>query len=293
MLVDKLRCRKVIERVRVPGRWRTVRRAGRRVRVYRRAHLSRRRVTKCLARTARRRRTVWVTVRRHGKRVRVKRRELVRVVLLPHVVDRASRRVAHGKPTTVNGWLGTTSGVALSSQAVDILAAPADGSTSFTRVATATTAADGGWSGRVPPGPSRTLEAVYNGGGAALSSLSGTVSEIVPARVLLVHVIPRKVAWGGTIRLVGQLKGGYLPRGGALVRLRIGEGTAVTTYGVREHVGGDGRFTTAYTFGAGDPATFRSFWFQVASLPLGDYPYAPAKSRRISVLVGGHPQSRR
>jgi hypothetical protein len=37
----------------------------------------------------------------------------------------------------------------------------------------------------------------------------------------------------------------------------------------------------------------RSFWFQLASLPMGDYPYAPAISGRISVLVGGYPASRR
>jgi hypothetical protein len=91
------------------------------------------------------------------------------------------------------------------------------------------------------------------------------------------------------VRLTGRLVGGYLPAGGALVRLRIGLGSAVTTYGVREHVGGRGRFSTSYTFGAGVPAVHRSFWFQVASLPMGDYPYAPAGSRRLSVAVGGHP----
>jgi hypothetical protein len=292
-LVDKLRCRKVTELVEVPGHWRTIKRRGRRVRVYRRAHAERRRVTKCHARTVRRKRTVWMTVRRHGKRVRVKRREVVRVILLPHIVNHTSRRVAHARATTVNGWLGTTSGIALSGQEVEVLAAPANGSSAFKSVATATTSASGTWSAKLPPGPSRTLEAVYRGSGEALPSLSGTVSEIVAAKVLLLHVKPRKLAWGGTVRLAGQLKGGYLPGGGALVRLRIGEGAAVTTYGVREHVGGNGRFTTTYTFGAGDPATFRRFWFQIASLPMGSYPYAPANSRRIYVLVGGHPGARR
>jgi hypothetical protein len=115
------------------------------------------------------------------------------------------------------------------------------------------------------------------------------VRETVPAEVKLLSVWPRTVAWGGTVRLVGQLVGGYLPPGGALVRLRIGQGAAVTTYGVREHVAGNGRFATTYTFGIGDPAMYRSFWFQIASLPMGDYPYGPGASRRVSVLVGGHP----
>ena len=74
------------------------------------------------------------------------------------------------------------------------------------------------------------------------------------------------------------------------MRLRIGLGNSDTTYGVREHVTGNGRFRTDYTFGAGDPAAHRSFWFQIASLPMGDYPYAPASSRRLTVRVGGHPR---
>ena len=52
-----------------------------------------------------------------------------------------------------------------------------------------------------------------------------------------------RVAWGGTVKLTGRLEGGYLPPGGALVRLRIGLGRSFITYGVHEHVGGGGRFT--------------------------------------------------
>ena len=94
------------------------------------------------------------------------------------------------------------------------------------------------------------------------------------------------------MRLTGALKGGYLPPGGALVRLRIGLGHAFTTYGVHEHVGGTGRFTTLYTFGVGDPRIRRTYWFQLASLPMGDYPFAPSSSRRVPVVVGGHPRAR-
>ena len=53
---------------------------------------------------------------------------------------------------------------------------------------------------------------------------------------------------------------------------------------------GSGRFSTTYTFGAGEPSVHRSFWFQIASLPMGDYPYAPAASGRITVVVGSHPK---
>jgi hypothetical protein len=113
---------------------------------------------------------------------------------------------------------------------------------------------------------------------------------IVPAKVKLLSVSPRDVAWGGTVRITGRLLGGYLPAGGALVRLRIGQGRSYQTYGVQEHVTGRGRFTTTYTFGAGYAAIHKSYWFQIATLPMGDYPYAPAASGRRSVLVGGHPR---
>ena len=121
--------------------------------------------------------------------------------------------------------------------------------------------------------------------------MSGLAREIVPAKIQLLRVTPRRVAWGQTVRIVGRLDGGHLPPGGALIRLRIGLGSAFTTYGVHEHVGGNGRFTTSYTFGLGSAAIHRAYWFQVASLPMGNYPYAPASSRRVSVLVGGHPSA--
>ena len=109
------------------------------------------------------------------------------------------------------------------------------------------------------------------------------------AKIRLLSVSPTQVAWGGTIHLVGQLYDGYLPLGGALVRLRYGEGKAQTTYGVKEHVGGTGRFTTTYTFGQGVARVHRRYWFELASLPTGNYPFAPARSRRVTVAVGGHP----
>jgi hypothetical protein len=233
-----------------------------------------------------------VTVRRHGKRVRVRRHKIVRVVLAPHTETKTSLRVSYGRATTVKGWLGTDTGVALAGQTVEVLSAPDNSQQAFTPTAFATTAADGSWSASLPPGPSRLVQASYAGGPDLEPSLSGAVTEIVPAKINLLRLDPRRVAWGGSVRITGQLDGGYLPPGGALVRLRIGIGQAYTTYGIRTHVTGSGRFTTVYTFGVGDPRVHRSYWFQVASLPMGDYPYAPANSRRLSVVVGGHPRVR-
>lgn len=292
-VVDALRCRRIPERVRLPARWITVHRHHKLIHLRRRAHSKTVKVTRCHPRTALKQVTVWKTVTRHGKSVHVKRTRLVRVVLLPHAVNYTTRRVPHGHATTVDGWLGTSSGTALPGQTIAVLTAPDNGQGRFTVAATVTTAANGGWQAKLAPGPSRLIEAFYGGAPTLEGAVSSQVRLIVPARVKLINVSPRRVAWSTTVRIVGQLEGGYLPAGGALVRMRIGQGAGYSTYGVQEHVTGNGRFATTYTFGAGDPNLRRRFWFQLASLPIGNYPYAPAASNRINVTVGGHPPPRR
>jgi hypothetical protein len=238
-----------------------------------------------------------VTVQRHHKEVRVRKRAGSKVVIArrchTRMAVRDSKRVAHGKRATVSGWLGLANGTALGGQAVHILTAPDNGLERFSQVSVVATASNGTWSLRLPAGPSRLVEAYYAGAAALEPSVSSQARVVVPARVKLTRVAPRRVAWGGTVRIVGRLGGGYLPPGGALVRLRIGFGSAFTTYGVEEHVAGNGRFSTTYTFGLGDPSIHRTYWFQIASLPMGDYPWAPAASQRQFVLVGGHPRTGR
>jgi hypothetical protein len=288
-LVHALLCHRVREWVRVPARWVTVRRHHRLVRVRKRAYTKVVSATHCHARVVRRRITVWTTVLRHGKPVRIKRHKTIRIVEFPHVIYHNSKWVGHGRRTTVSGWLGTPDGIALAGQAVHVLTAPDNGLGHFRQAAVAITAADGTWSATLRAGPSRLVEAYYAGAPTLEPSVSSPVNVVVPAKVKLLIVSPTRVPWGGTARIVGQLVGGYLPPGGALVRLRIGYGSAYTTYGVQEHVTGNGRFSTAYTFGLGDPSTNRTYWFQVASLPMGNYPWAPAASGKWFVTVGGHP----
>ena len=292
-VVDALRCHRVRERVRVPAHWVTVRRHHKLVRVRKHAHSKLVTATRCHARVVWRKITVWTTVLRHGKPVRVKRHRRIRIVEVPHVVYHTSKWVGHGKRTSVSGWLGMPDGTALAGQAVQILTAPDNGLGQFSEAAVAVTAANGTWSARLPAGPSRLVEAYYAGAPTLEPSQSSQVHVVVPAKVKLIGVSPTRVAWGGTVRIVGKLEGGYLPAGGALLRLRIGFGSGYTTYGVQEHVTGNGRFSTTYTFGLGDPNVYRSYWFQIASLPMGDYPWAPAASGKRSVLVGGHPATPR
>jgi hypothetical protein len=288
-IIHGLKCRTVKERVKIPAKWVTIRRHGKLEKVHRRAHTKRVKRLKCHARIVKRKVTVLVKVKRHGKTVTVKRRRLEKVILPPRIVAEATKRVRHGRSATVHGFLATSDGVALGGRTVEVLTAPDNGLGQWSQAASVTTGADGGWTAQLPPGPSRLVEAIYNGEATTESSTSGQVRLVIPAKVELLTATPRRVAWGGTVRIVGRLLGGYLPPGGALVRLRIGSGSSSTTYGVKEHVSGTGRFSTTYTFGAGQASSYQTFWFQISSLPMGSYPFAPNDSGRRSVLVGGHP----
>ena len=276
-IVDPLRRQLVTERVRVGWHWATVNRGGKLVRVKRGGHFKTIKVVKLVEQCTKKR----VRIPGHGWR-------LEKICTLPQVRVTKRLRVPYGHPVTIHGLYTTGQGAPLANQPVHILAAPDNQSNAFSELATATTASDGSWSATLRPGPSRIIRAVTDGTTTILPS-SGQVTTVVPARIRLLHVWPPHVAWGGTVHLVGQLLGGYLPPDGALVRLRIGYGSTFNTYGVKEHVTGDGRFSTVASFGPGDPSVLRTYWFQVASLPMGNYPYAPAASQRVPVIVGGHP----
>jgi hypothetical protein len=184
-IVDALSCRRSRELVEVPAHWVKLRRHHRVVRV--RVHASHGTIkrTRCHPRTARRFVTIWVTARRHGKKVRIKRRVLKRVVLVPHLISRATRQVAHGRRTTVDGWLGTSAGIALPNQPVWILTAADNGLGRFRLAAPTTTASNGSWLARLPAGPSRVVEAVYPGGPTTEPLSSSQVTLVVPAKVEL------------------------------------------------------------------------------------------------------------
>ena len=209
-IADRLRCHRVQKRIRVPARTVIVRRHHKRVRVRRPAHIKIVHVTKCHPRTIIKHRIVIVTIHRHGKKIRVRRRKTIHVIVLPHPVLKLKRRVAFGHGTTVSGWLGTYDGVALAGQAVEVLSAPDNGGGNFTPVAWATTASNGGWSAQIPAGPSRLIEADYGGAANVEPSLSGQVTETVPAKVKLLRVVPRRVAWGKN-REDHRSAGGRLP----------------------------------------------------------------------------------
>ena len=200
--VDKLKCGWDTHRVRVPGHWVKVRRHGKVVRVYRRAHWVKKRVLSCHPRFVRRR----VRVNGHWR--------IVRVPVFPHLIQQTVRRIAFGKGATVAGWLGATSGQPLGGQLVRVLTSPYPGPTHFTQEATVRTGGHGTWSAHLHPGPGRLVEAFYAGSPLTEPTVSPDARLVVPAKITI-HVTPTHVKWDGKpVAITGRLRGGWIPTTG-------------------------------------------------------------------------------
>jgi hypothetical protein len=229
-------------------------------------------------------------------RVRVKikghwRWEHKKQVRPPRTIQLSTKRTRHGATAKIVGWLGTSDGVALAGQTVRILTAPNNGLNAYTQAAVTTTAQDGVWSATLPAGPSRLVEAVYDGANTVEPATSGQVRLIVPALVTL-NISPRRTHWWhsphspGTIRISGRVLGGYIPGADQqLLRLRIG---VVGIPGVQSTIGipdiaRDGRFHTTWTPAPGNGTVH--FWFAVSTLHEADFPFSPGNSRRVDVTV--------
>ena len=285
-IADALRCHTATEVKKVRGRLRIVRRHGKRVRVRGPARRVRHRVRKCHARTVVR--TVRVILKRHGKPVLrhgkpvyVKRR--VRRVLLPHAVYKATRRVGHGKHTTVNGFVVLADGTALAGQQVDVYSSPNDNAPRFHLMRVVTTNADGSWTAKVPAGPSRLIEAVYPGNGTTEPASSATVKLIVPAKIAM-SISPRVVPWSDKITITGRLVGGWVPGDGVALRLRVpypGGQILQEPFRTNRH----GRFKFRWTYRSGRGVVRYRFAVATTSTE-SDYPWAAATSNRVAVIFG-------
>jgi len=254
-IADALRCHGVTVKVHVKGKPRTVKRHGKKVRVPGRTRIVKHRVRRCHARTALRK--VTMIVKRDGKPVKITK--VRRVALLPHTVQKATRRVGHGKATTVSGFLEVANGTALSGRQVQILSAPDNGLGQFTPMASVTTGDNGTWTAKVPAGPSRLIEAVYAGDTTTEPATSALVKLIVPARVRI-KIRPRIIPWGSMLRITGRVLGGYVPTNSNLLRLNVGIGRIGHLEGLPE-IQPNGRFVIVWRFNAGHGVLHP--WFSV------------------------------
>ena len=269
-IADALRCSSRRERVHIPAHWVTATYEGHPVKIKLPAQTRTIKVVHCHPRIVRRR------VRIHG------RWRAINEVVLPHAVSLSTIHVRPGAGAVVSGWLGTTDGNALGGEPVQVLTAPDNGAHEWSQAAAATTAANGTWSAHLPPGPSRLVMATFNGTSTVEAANSTAAHIVVPATVTL-QVRPANAHWGGSIRISGRVKGGYIPAAGELVVLWIGWPGGSTEIG-HLYARRDGRFGSKYTFLRGNGTETYRLWATTARE--SDYPYAPGGSRRVAVTVG-------
>ena len=280
-VVNALRCSRTSERETVPAHWVTVHRDGKLILVRVDAHTKLVTFTECHPRTKPDHIPVWVTVRRNGRSVRVRRTKVVEVVIPPHIVDSRVRRVPHGQGTTINGWLGTVAGVGLGGQRITVLSAPDNGRNRFRPAATVVTSSDGGWSAKLSAGPSRLIQAVYKGGPATEPSRSTYATMVVPAAFRF-SISPRRTHWRGTIHIIGQLLGSYIPSPGETVYVHVAVRGLCCDI-IHLTTSRDGRFGYTYRFDGGSGTYSYRFW--VGSVAEADYPFAANRSKVIVVKV--------
>ena len=285
-IIHGLKCRKVIEREKIPGKWVMVRRHGKFVRVHRRAHTKRVKAMKCRERFVKRKVIELVKVKRHGKTVIVKRTKVEKVPVPPQAVSSSTKRVSYGQGTTVSGILATTDGTALPGRTVQVLAAPNNQLGQWSQVAVVTTGADGTWSATLPPGPSRLVEASYAGDTTTLPSTSNTVMMVVPARIKIT-ITPHQLPWNGVLTIHGHLAGGYIPPDGVAMRVLIGLPHLPHPYLAQSfRTNAAGAFALKFkAFGGGHGATRYPVWLATTSNE-SDYAYAKSSSRRIKITFG-------
>jgi hypothetical protein len=220
--------------------------------------------------------------RRVVKNVHRRGRTHTEHVLACHAVtpDRHAASVAFGHRVTVSGALSSR-GIALSHVPVKIDAAVDNGRGRWRTVAVVLTSASGQWTARLRPGPSRLLEAVYDGGATTLPARSPRARVLVPARIVL-EAVHTHIPWGGVLVIRGRVVGGYVPRE-QILQMLTGVGRHLQVIG-NPFIRRDGSFEIklAATGGGGALRT----QIAVGTLKETNYPYARGLSRRIWVTLG-------
>lgn len=180
---------------------------------------------------------------------------------------------------TLTGRLTNSAGTPIKGAQVQLLQQPTSASTP-SRLATATTSANGAWTFHVPAGPSRLLQVAYfshllDTKPAATLDFHESVQGVVTMHA------PHRARLGHAVVFSGQLAGGYVPPGGESVQMEIFYSGRWRTIEVLP-TSSKGRWTYKYVFtlGAGT-----SYLFRAATVPNGGYPFLGTHSKPLRVTV--------
>ena len=162
------------------------------------------------------------------------------------------------------------------------------GSGPWRTVARGATGQDGRFEGRVPPGPSRSVQVVAPDTRLSTGASSREMLVRVPARATI-RVARRHLRNGQAARFSGRLLGGFLPARGREIELQgynpaRGRWQPVLTEGLR--CDGRGRWRARYRFSATVGGTV-AYRFRVRVAPRPDHPFAEGHSRPVTVKVSG------
>ena len=188
-------------------------------------------------------------------------------------------RSLHHTPITLTGHLTSPTGAPIEDAQVKLLQ-KINGSSIVTGTASTTTNADGSWSLKAPPGPSRLLQVAF---------YSHTL-DTIPASTLDFHEnvhgavsmhAPRRAGLGQTVLFTGHLAGGYVPAGGESVQIEIFYSGRWRTIEVLPTTS-SGRWAYKYVFTLGVGTSYR---FRTVTVPNGTYPFTPAASKPVRITV--------
>jgi hypothetical protein len=184
----------------------------------------------------------------------------------------------------VGGRLLDADGAPLAGQTVDVVETFAGGARHPTRRTPVTTDADGDFSARLAPGPSRAVSAEF-AGTHRLTRAAGRLLRLRIRAAVHLHVSTSRVLVGGApVVFHGRIvhPEARIPASGLPVELEFRlPGMAWTEFRTVQSDAA-GRFRYPYSFSDDDSAGVR-FLFRAFVPATGGWPFAPATSRPLAV----------
>jgi hypothetical protein len=195
-----------------------------------------------------------------------------------------TRSTGYGHGTTVAGLLTSASGAPLPGMPVGIVETFDSGSTAGVRTTTVQTDAEGRFSARLAPGPSRRIEAAFGGNRVLSRSGSGQLRLGVLASVRLRASSARATVGGRPVLFSGRVDGlgARIPSSGRPVELQFRVPGMPWSEFRTVQTDAHGRFGYRYAFADDDSRGIR-FQFRALAPAAEGWPYEPAASRPVFV----------
>ncbi len=199
------------------------------------------------------------------------------------VNGRKRARIGYGKPAVVSGRLLDSNAVPIADARIELVESYDPGSVNASGRLSVTTDPAGRFRAELPAGPSRSVEASYDGDLRRLGADSGSARLRVRGKVTLLAT--RRVSAGARATFSGRVRAaGARFSGGKSVEVQVRVGSRWKTVGRSIRTDRKGRYELRYRFVAiyTRPVRYR---FRAVVLRERGWPYLPAASKQRRVLV--------